>query len=551
MKGLNSRYVAIIVVVFFAISLIPLLLLSRYIHPSTDDFVFGADTYHAILSGGNTIGSAIAAAASTAARMYQDWQGTYSACFLMALQPGVFDAYWVTPFILIFGYVFATYRLMYVVLRKIFKATKTQYVIIATTFLLMSIQFVASTYDAFYWYNGAIYYTFYYSVGLLFFASLIDYYLNRKRMGLKIFYGAVSSVLCVFLAGGNYVTGLAIPVILFLTIIAMYRYKLRIPRLYYVMLCLFSVAFIISMAAPGNSVRAATVEEGTSAVKAIAISFTNGTYYLAKFTNPTVCALFLFLTPILCNIAKRSRFSFGNPLLFLAVTYAVYCVFFVPTCYALGVAGYGRIFNVYEYNYCWFMLANIFYFAGYLYKSAGRGTVISNDVLKLLRDVKSKVLPYSRYAYLLIVGLLTVTIVQSSSASKEISKFIYTGRAAKLDEIMMARERHYKSGKENLILKPLPESLTTMYPQDVRPDAGHWINQGICMYYGKNTVACADTLSPKERLRAETEFRKEVGPGNLVYKEKFQYRKKKTDDRYRVRIDPKSKKSEEELISYR
>ena len=550
MKGLSNRNVAIIVVVFFAVSLIPLLLMSQYIHPSTDDYVFGAGTYHAVQAGGEKVGTALSAAASTAARMYHDWQGTYSACFLMALQPGVFDAYWLTPFILIFSYVGATYWLMYLLLRRVFRATKAQYFIVSTTLLLMSIQFVASTYDAFYWYNGAVYYTFYYSMAMCFFAALISYYLNRNRLGRKVAYGALATVLCLFLAGGNYVTGLAIPMILFLTIIAMYRYKLRIPRLFYVMLCLFSVAFIISMAAPGNAVRAATVDTATSPLKAIAISFTNGTYYLSKFTNPTVCALFAFLAPVLYGIAGKSRFRFRNPLLFLAISYVVYCVFFIPTCYALGIAGFGRIFNVYEYNYCWLVIANIFYFSGYLHRSAVEKGEISNDLLRLLRDVKTRMLPYARYSYLLIVGLMTVTVVQSTSASKEVSKYIYTGRAAEFDKIMTAREQHYKNGKEDLVLKPLPESLASMYPHDVLPDAGHWINQGICMYYGKNTVACVDTLTEKDRLRAQALFRKDVGPGNLTYKEKFQYLKKKSTD-YRAESATDGKHEDAGLMSYR
>lgn len=107
--------------------------------------------------------------------MYHTWQGTYSACFLMALQPGVFGQYWLGSIILLFSLAGSTYTLLYMVMRKLLHSSKLEYLFVSTLFVLMTIQFTWSYYDAFFWYNGAMYYTLFYSISLTLASLLICY----------------------------------------------------------------------------------------------------------------------------------------------------------------------------------------------------------------------------------------------------------------------------------------------------------------------------------------------------------------------------------------
>lgn len=84
------------------ILLIPLLAISFYNFPFSDDFAYGLTTHEVIVSGGN-IFQVIWAAIKTAYSTYFRWQGSYFACFLMALNPAIWgeNYYYIGTFLLL------------------------------------------------------------------------------------------------------------------------------------------------------------------------------------------------------------------------------------------------------------------------------------------------------------------------------------------------------------------------------------------------------------------------------------------------------------------
>lgn len=165
---MNKKQLKIVTGVAIAVlivSIIPMLWISQYLHPFADDYVFGAEVYK-IWNETHSFPACVQTAWNVAMTMYHTWQGTYSACFLMALQPGVFGQYWLGTFILISSLVTSTYTLLYMVMRKLLHSSRLEYLFVSTLFVLMTIQFTWSYYDAFYWYNGAMYYTLFYSMSL-------------------------------------------------------------------------------------------------------------------------------------------------------------------------------------------------------------------------------------------------------------------------------------------------------------------------------------------------------------------------------------------------
>lgn len=166
----------------------------------------GAPVYKA-WTATHSFGACIQAAWAESMHIYQTWQGTYSACFLMALQPGIFGKYWLVPIILLGSLILSTYTLGYTILRRLLHISKLEYTFISTLFVLMTVQFVWSFYDAFCWYNGAMYYTLYYSISLFLASLLIEFHLTKSIIA-KIIITLVSAALAIFIAGGNFVTGL-------------------------------------------------------------------------------------------------------------------------------------------------------------------------------------------------------------------------------------------------------------------------------------------------------------------------------------------------------
>ena len=178
---MNKKQLKIVTGVAIAVlivSIIPVFWIGQYLHPFSDDYVFGAEVYK-IWNATHSISACIQGAWNVAVNMYHIWQGTYSACFLMALQPGAFGAYWIVPILLASSLIMSTYALLYLIMRKLLHTTRTEFLLVSSVFALINLQFVDSAYDAFYWYNGAMYYTLYFSMSLCLASLLIAYHLSQ------------------------------------------------------------------------------------------------------------------------------------------------------------------------------------------------------------------------------------------------------------------------------------------------------------------------------------------------------------------------------------
>ena len=157
--ALTPSRIAFLAVLLYLISLIPIFLFSSYCHPLADDFTYGLLVHRAVVSGGG-IPEILSAAAETVRDYYFTWQGTFSAIFLFALQPGAFSesAYFLTPFIIIGCLSLSTFVLMHFVYCRLLGGKSSQAVILSALTLLLSVQMVTNQAQAFYWFNGASYY---------------------------------------------------------------------------------------------------------------------------------------------------------------------------------------------------------------------------------------------------------------------------------------------------------------------------------------------------------------------------------------------------------
>ena len=114
---------------------------------------------------------------------------------------------WLGPIILLFSLIGSTYTILYMLMRKILHTTLLEYLFVSTIFVLATIQFTWSYYDAFFWYNGAMYYTLFYSLSLLLDSLLICYQRTSSQIK-RLTIGAISICLAIIVAGGNFVSGL-------------------------------------------------------------------------------------------------------------------------------------------------------------------------------------------------------------------------------------------------------------------------------------------------------------------------------------------------------
>ena len=204
----QEKTLGLIVLFVMLAALVPLYMVADYAHPSVDDYSYGKLTAEAWEQTGS-LGSVLATAWERTAYTYETHQGTFVSVFLMRLQPGIFgeDYYFLTTVFLLSTFLICSILLYYAFFKRIFQADRVKSWLIAGVLSFGAMEFTHVASDSFYWYNGGVTYTFFYSMEALLFALLIFMYTAKKKV-VKCLLGVICMLLAVIACGGNYVTSL-------------------------------------------------------------------------------------------------------------------------------------------------------------------------------------------------------------------------------------------------------------------------------------------------------------------------------------------------------
>lgn len=155
-----ERKIAIIMAGIFVLSLVPLLVIAFCNVMCADDYSYGFLAHRAYLESHSLL-RCLKAATERVNLSYFEWQGTYSAIFFMALQPGIISeqAYFLTTYIIFFFFLGGTIYFSKVLFREWLKINFDLIIIIVSIFFILAIQWIPVPSEAFYWYNGSVYYT--------------------------------------------------------------------------------------------------------------------------------------------------------------------------------------------------------------------------------------------------------------------------------------------------------------------------------------------------------------------------------------------------------
>lgn len=386
------------------LSLIPLFMMAKYNYQFGDDTLF-SDSIIQAREADPSLKTTLRAAVSVVFETRERWQGTYSAIFLMALQPGVFgaEAYGVTPYIMIGSLILSTGLLLYTLLIRILKTDRKTWLIITAWLSLLSIQLSVSAREAFFWYNGAVYYTFYYSLVITLLALVLNLFLVR-RVWQKIVLAVIGVLLAFFIAGGNYATVMICGELLVLALVYAAATRKR-ASLYAIaaMLLVFGVGLWISVSAPGNALRQSDVISSGYAplgpFKAIAMSLAFGAYFGLEWLDISCFALAVATVFAVRPAIQKMRFNFSYPLLVILLSFGIFASQFTPSAYAASSPGPYRLRNVAYFTFLLLVLFDSVYVAGWFIKK--RSTVKQPSLSRL-----SEMIPVGRYCILISVLFL-------------------------------------------------------------------------------------------------------------------------------------------------
>ena len=311
---ISTRAMAGLIIIAFVLCLLPLLYLSRYDVPCADDYIYGLEAHLTLVHGGS-LAEAVVAAFRHTVSTYHNWQGSYSAIFLMCLQPAVFSErlYCLTPWLMslsLFGGLFA---LSFSLMEKVFGMPRHVGTVLAGMVGALYLLLMPYPSESLYWFNGSVYYTFFHGLAMLAVAISVN---AVKRGGILRIGGLC--LLALFLAGGNLVTGLTLCLLAAsgLALLLAKRNYVGVRRLMLPVLLLF-VCFCVNVFAPGNAVRAANEAARTpDAIRSILESFQMAARYAVCWARLPVLGGMLILGMIFRAVLPYGGFRFHLPGLF-------------------------------------------------------------------------------------------------------------------------------------------------------------------------------------------------------------------------------------------
>lgn len=467
--------------------LVPLFWIAHYNFFSADDFIFvkNAET---VWEESHSVIRVLSAQASYVKSLYSSWQGTFFSSWFYTSMVGIFgkNAYYVGTYLSLGGFVLSETILFLIIFRKILQTDIFSAGIVTASCLSLQILMMPVPSEAFFWFCGAVVYTFIHALALLLTAVLIALYYSDKLW--KTVSLEISAVLLTIAVGGsNYVTGLTMLIIYGLsTLWVIYK---KHPRrwMYLGNTVLYIAAFLVNMMAPGNQFRQSVSEvEHLSAVTAVFLSVQEAAAYVVTSIYPPCIILGLMFLPLFIKMVKKSKCRYSLPILVSVLSFGVFAAQFTPTIYALGILGAGRILNLYRLNFYVLLFGNELYWTGWFVRRIEE----RYEVVEKVREKQhiSLLLPgwclggLALCYALIFYGGVTLTSVSALMSLRHGEAQQYYQEYQERLEILednTAQEVYLKS----FTLKPY-----VLFFDDIEADKENWKNAAMAKYFGKTAV---------------------------------------------------------------
>lgn len=419
---ISEKLFAFFAVTALIIGLIPLMRLSFYACPFYDDYAYGLYVMRAYKAGLGLKGMLEGLIYNVRTTWYA-WQGTYGSGIVMNIMPAAFgEEYyflgsWENIICLTLGImVFVWYSL------KVFvKASTANCISVASLVSLFLLELVVTAHQAYYWFDGAIHYSFMYGIMLLYFASCLAIIYTKSTVSLSLMI-LISMILAFFTAGANYVATLqgCLVSVLFLIIPVVKKSK----RIYALIPAniVYAIGMYYNVMAPGNAHREAFYDRCTP-IESVLLSFKAAFIWFPKFTGFITIAVILILVPVLWNIVINSEIKYRLPGVVSILSFCLYATGFTPSYYGMGFWGVERTMNDVKFTFQILLIMNVLYWLGW----------ISGKLKERGRDIKPFGHLISYYAgCLVLVAVIFITSNNQagSFASYGAYYYVHTGEAA-------------------------------------------------------------------------------------------------------------------------
>lgn len=484
----QEKILSYLLLIVLVVNLLPVMVLGRYNHPNGDDYYYGGVTRKEWAESGNIL-KVLQKAAQGVALEYGQWQGTYSAMFLMYLPPNIWgDAAYrlVTAgmLLLLSGGILVFLKS---VICRYAKGSAALWRAASAIAILLCVETVPSQGETFFWYNGSMYYTGFFSVALLFLSLLLTQMKERKN-----YRAVLLLVLAVFLAGGNYTSLLPLMILtlsLCLYLIAR-RQKPRAMECAAICLVLLG-AFAVSALAPGNAVRQGDMWK-IPAWKAVLKSLLQGGRYLQSWLGVWWLMAALALTPFFLRHYGETDLSFRFPVPVVVFSYGVFCSMSCPTFYTMNSTGPARSVAIVYYGFILWTLFLYYYVLGALYRLWERKGRPNPLRKKDPSGQKFRTTLQTSLA-LALSALLILQIANgalSNCTTAKAVKLLANGEAKAYEEEYRRRMDILRDASiQKVEFSPYIHQPDMLYVGDFTGDGEHPTNRAAAAYFQKESIA--------------------------------------------------------------
>ncbi|MBQ6341641.1 MAG: hypothetical protein IJI41_00815 [Anaerolineaceae bacterium] len=463
------------ILVFFLL-LFPILFISKWNVPSADDYTYGINVHNTVINGGSFF-DVLKSAAKTAKDTYNNWQGTASAVFLFALMPASFGEqyYAIVPWLMVISLVSGVFILISQ-LCGLMKINKTYGWILSIIILIGSTQFQPSQVQSFYWYNGSVFYTFYFGISLIFYALLIKIGYDKNTFFTQItvcFLGA-------FIALSNYITALTTAIILISILVLFLIMRNKNWKRYVFPVLFYSAAFYLSISAPGNLIRKSQGRASDDAVTAIIHSFVYAFTQIRVWNRLPILALYLLICPVGWTIASETKYDYKLPWLISIYSFCLFSAMNCPTYYAFANPGPQRAENIRYFAMIILFSINICYWIGWVKKRIKRFENINTMRISI--------------GYLLCVIVIFVygctKIPSYRITSYSAAQAYLLGWVGQYKHVYNQRIEILENPEiQDAVLREYPHNKPfVLYFSDISEDPNNWQNIAMSSFYNKNSV---------------------------------------------------------------
>lgn len=302
-KSCDLRRLSYLLIVIYALSLIPVLVIGKYDYPSADDFSMGLGTRLVYEATGSLLAVAGKILSETV-RYYRTWIGYFTSCLFTTVSPATFGEAWyaLTPAVILLALHVGVAVFFYALMEKALgmnRYVRRCMTVLALFLMVQRMPEGSLRVEAFYWYSGAGNYTLTFSAGLLYLAFYVLSVCGVRSKNRSLF--LVLACIMGFLAGGgNYLSALSFAVVSVLFAVYLVKMKTRqgensrmgmpgksglsdrsgggcrIGR--HLPAALYLCGFAVSCLSPGNRIRGGEAE-GYGALKSILLSL----YYTLSY----------------------------------------------------------------------------------------------------------------------------------------------------------------------------------------------------------------------------------------------------------------------------